>query len=568
MTTEKMKRTIPDWLSHASAATDPGEMDRCVVAATAQAASSYDWRTLLRGLADLGGAARSRLAEAADRTLEHAERERDVWCFRDVATVRKTHLDDELGARAALETCARVFEEPATDALGPAAELLGQQEFARGYEWVLLGEGFLQTLNDMAGMSRCLERGRDRARAQGNADDMCSIATAWAKHVDRDAGAALLADAEAMAKNETANPWTLANAWRSLDDQEGVRRVLDRALQKANSFDDALHVAHAWASHGAVDETRAALARAEELATTASDWLEIAESAFDAHLEDGSLRRAVERADALADDDESRSRVSSAYHHWLHDDEAAARIGPRGLRPEALRPRVRELAGWETSASGLFDWLRARATLDVLTHIATADYATSVEKHLAALVDICGTGLIPKHLEWEPHEVLALTRWSVGEEVDHVERALSCTLLCLAPRDLDELVTNGPILAESCLALGNEPSHLAERFFAWRSETEDSAPEPGEDDDDGPEQAFALLLLFLLRSATMPTDPRLSPLADMIVEHATYKPETLAEWIRDSMKAELWDDLFDRILEPLRGPHPHVARLLRALGRS
>jgi hypothetical protein len=134
----------------------------------------------------------------------------------------------------------------------------------------------------------------------------------------------------------------------------------------------------------------------------------------------------------------------------------------------------------------------------------------------------------------------------------------------LAPSDLDELITNGPILVESCLTLGGEAIRLAELFFAWRSETEECAEH---DEHVGPEQPIALFLLFLLRAAAMPDDPRLEPLSRMLVEHSRYRPDDLTGWISGSMSAELWGDLVDRILTPLRDSHAHIARLLRALGR-
>jgi hypothetical protein len=135
----------------------------------------------------------------------------------------------------------------------------------------------------------------------------------------------------------------------------------------------------------------------------------------------------------------------------------------------------------------------------------------------------------------------------------------------LAPGDLDDLVTTGPILAESALALGAEATHLAERFFAWRSETEESTADQG---DVGPDQPIALLLLFLLRAASLPDDSRLEALSRALVEHPSYGCRELAGWIDGSIRSELWGDLFDRILVPLKTSHAHVATLLRALGRS
>src|SRR5262249_50294634 len=139
---------------------------------------------------------------------------------------------------------------------------------------------------------------------------------------------------------------------------------------------------------------------------------------------------------------------------------------------------------------------------------------------------ICETGLVPKSLPWHPREVLELTRWSAGEDTEHLDRALSCVLLCLAPSDSD-LLTNGAILAESCLALGPHPAQLAEEFFAWYSETEEfddyQDDEDDEDDEDqdeyeGYEKVTSLFLLFLLRATIAPDDPRLDALARMLTE--------------------------------------------------
>lgn len=561
-----MRRTIPDWLTHAGRAVEPTEVEQCLDQAMSQAASCNDWRTLLHGVAQLQLASHERLAHIANRTLEFANAERDVWGFRDVAALRATRLDDAAGARDALEACETAFGETRTRLRDRTSVAHALTPSARGYEWVLLGQGFVATLGDDEGMRRCLVAGRDAARAQSNADDLCDVATEWAKRVDRNGGAALLLEAEAMAGNGSARPWTLANAWHSLDESAAVHRVLDTALRNATSVEAVLHVTSAWASHRDLDEVRRAIARAQELATTAHEWLQISESAFDSELGEESIRHAVERAEALADDDGVRGLVSNAYKQWLHDEEAATRVGPRGVRPEALRERVRTLSDWTTSASSLFDWLRARATTDSLTNIANADHGMDADKHLAALRDICETGLVPRRLGWEPHEVLALTRWSDGEGVNHLERALCCTLLCVAPWDLDELVTNGPILAESCLVLGAEASHLAELFFAWRSETEASVEET-EPDDVGSEQPIALLLLFLLRTAAAPEDPRLEGLAKMLTEHPCYELETVAEWMTGSMRPDLWSDLIDRVLVPLRATHPPAARVLDGLDR-
>lgn len=391
-----VRSTVSDWVGTAREATDPAEVDRLLGEAAAQATSIGDWRTLLLGAAELPLASRGRLHDAAERTFALACEGRDVWGFRDVASVRATRLDDVAGARAALDTCARLFREPRTDVMGRAAALLGQPSFGQGYEWVLLGAGYALTLDDEDGRRRCLDAGRVMARELRSASDMCAVAAAWAEHVDRDGAAALVAEAEAwvLPGDRRETPWTLASAWRSVGRAADARRVLDAALRDATHVGQALQVVKAWVSHGELEQARAALDRARELARTEDEWLALAEVAMDGDLGETTVRDAVERAEALSSDAKSRASVSRAYSQWLRDDAAATRVGPRGVRPEQRRRHVRQLVGWEGSASGLFDWLRVRATPETLTLIAAADYGMDAAKHRAALDDLCETSTL------------------------------------------------------------------------------------------------------------------------------------------------------------------------------
>ncbi len=557
-----MRRTITDWLSLASASVDPAEISRLLDHAAPEADACHAWRELLNGAAAIDGVAQTQLARFAEATLAAAKAERDVWGFRDVATVRVAKLDDRRGAGDALEACVAVLGSPRTDTLAEATALLGREIGTHGHEWVLLATGFRETLGDEDGARRCLELGRDEGRARQNADDLVSIASAWAEHVDRAEGIALLVEAETLAKNGSARAWTIANAFRALGDEDGARRVLDGALRDATTSEAARHVVAAWSCYERTDEALRAFERAEELAQSAEDWLALAEAALDGRLGNDVVRRALGRAAQRATDDTARARVAGAFAQWLGDEAAAARIGPRGLPPETLRKKARSLEGWETSASGLFDWLRARMTHEALTAIAHADYGEGAARHYAALRDICDTGVVPRMLVWEPHEVLALTRWSVGEKTDHLQRAFSCVLLCLSPSDFDELVTNGPILAESCLALGPDARAHAERFFAWYAETE---PVTSRDGEPGVDHPLALLLLLVLRASASPNDARLDALVASIVEHPVHAPERVVEHIDESIRAQLWKDLVAEILVPQRS-RPALGKLLAAMG--
>jgi hypothetical protein len=215
-----------------------------------------------------------------------------------------------------------------------------------------------------------------------------------------------------------------------------------------------------------------------------------------------------------------------------------------------LRPRTAALAGWQPSASALFDWLRTRITPANLSHIAEADYGNDSDDHLAALNYICDTGLVPFALSWYPHEVLALTRWGAD---NHIEGALACTLLLLASPD-DEIVNTGPILIESCLALGEEAAALGVQLLAWRYET--TAVYAG----DG---ALTLLLLALLQAAHHPEDPRIGDL----IRQLARSPDApgLREWIADSLRSELWSRLTQTILPKLRQIQPALSPELDTL---
>lgn len=213
--------------------------------------------------------------------------------------------------------------------------------------------------------------------------------------------------------------------------------------------------------------------------------------------------------------------LATAYVGLLNDIEAADRHGPRGLRPEALRSPQRELAGWSGSASRAFD---------LLLQISKADYGTDAALHFAVLQDICTTGLLPRGLGWHPGEVLRLTRWSEGERTDHLARALACVILCLPFGDDDDLITNGPILLDSCSTLGEPLLSACIEFFVWRIETTD-------DDDD----THARLLLLLAQAALDPDDPRLASLTVEIAEQGV-------AGISNSMREDLWHELIGRLL--------------------
>jgi hypothetical protein len=561
-----MDRTIADWVRHAQATTDAAELNWSLDQALGLATAAHEYRMILQGALAIGSLPDARRDEVIARTLESAIVDRDVWAFRDVAAARAVTLSDLEGARRALDTAVDLFQTPRTDVMGQAAAALGKVAFARGYEWVILGQGYRETLSDDAGLERCLALGREAARAAEDADDLCSIAVAWAAQLDRSIGIELIREAEALEKNGSASPWTLANAWSSVADEAGLRRVLEAGLKRAKTVEEALHIARAWHSNNHPKEAKTAIQGAEKLAKNAPGWVAIAEVVFDSKLGDKRLRDCLLKAEKLAKGPIEKERVAAAYQQWLKDEAAAKRVGPRGLPPEALRHRIRPLEGWEASASGLFEWFCARATTEILTSIAHADYSMNAQKHLAALSDICHSGNLPRQMAWEPHEVLALTRWQEGERTNHLERGLSTLLLCICPQGMDELVTNGVILLDSCLALGDETTALAQALFVWLAETTASQTTKAGDWD--PEEPIALLLLLFATAKLTPADPRLERLADRLLKIARHPPMEVDSDLRQSMRATLWAKFFGEILGPLREEQPYAARVLAAFERN
>jgi hypothetical protein len=134
-----MTRTIDDWLADASRSSDPEAISRCLSAAEELATDCWHWRRLVQGLTGLGIGNVGALQRAVAGTLQAAEREADVWGFRDAASALAGSLGDVDGAARALSLGERV--------LSGARHVNGL---------VLLSQGFADTLADPGGAARCL----------------------------------------------------------------------------------------------------------------------------------------------------------------------------------------------------------------------------------------------------------------------------------------------------------------------------------------------------------------------------------------------------------------------------
>lgn len=168
------------------------------------------------------------------------------------------------------------------------------------------------------------------------------------------------------------------------------------------------------------------------------------------------------------------------------------------------------LALFEPSADALFDLLRERIDNSMLREIAGNDVPFRTDANLKALIPIRRTGKIPAPLEWEPKEVLELTKWTepddleLNDEVDHdpvrghIIRAFACAALLKAgadpendgrlPGEIDTLVQ----LLSSALVLERDVQNATARLIAWR------LAKHRKDRNDEENPPFFELALFLL----------------------------------------------------------------------
>lgn len=529
-------KTISELMAEAGSAPSEAACELLLTAAMAQATKAHEWEEILDHLPP--AVPHALKWKLIDRAVDWARASKNVRGFCRAAMAQAQVLGDAQAARATLAA--------AEDML--AMQTRQGQSFSDA--WVVLASASAEALADQAQVSRALTIAWDLAWAARYINGLGHVVKKWAQLIDRTEAIERLGRVE-----EAAAEWgDLADViywWCALGDGQAARRTHQRTLE-TRSFDQVLGLVR-YLKLREKSGVELAIARAEALANTASDWFELAgELRFDKSSSPDMARRALDRAAEGAEDPVLKVRIACAYLAWFKDEAAADRLGPRGVRPDDLCPRITALAAWPSSASALFDWLCDRITPTSLSRIAEADYGLEKDDHLAALESICRTRLVPFELAWCPHEVLALTRWG-SREGDPVERAFACVLLLLASPD-DEIVNTGPILIESCLALGEEAATLGAQLLAWRCETTDP------DEDDAP---LTLLLLALMQTANHPEDPRIGDLLRQI--RPSSELPNFRQWIADSLRAALWRELTRAILPRLRQCQPGLSPELDAL---
>jgi tetratricopeptide (TPR) repeat protein len=495
--------TTHDLLQQAATAPEP-ERRVLIARAEALAHDAGEWQALADAWAKLADAA------AAERCLVLAlqQSNHDIWDYRRAAATRAL-LGDHRGAVATLARLEAAFHD-AVD--------------SSGLHWQLLAAGYAE-LQDLSGVHRCLDAGRERART---VDDVCAIAKAHAELVgDREATRRLLLRAETIAATavdwrggpDAAAWWTVANAWSELlRDEPRARAGYESGLAMAADVSGCLLFARFWVIDQEPCEQRheviqRSLDKARGLATTFAAWYEIAQVTRERDGSLGAVRSALARAEALVTTSAERRRLALARRDWLGEADHGAASAPVGLLPEELAPRRITALGWVQDAGALLEWLRPQMTEARISAIADADGGFDRDDHLVALRGIVDSGRIPVPLEWEPREVLSLSQWAEGLDVDHVQRAFCGTVLCLAklgpdPRGYEGIESTLAILLESCAILGADALTRAEGMSVAMSESPECETR---------ERAFAALGLLLAAAQRDPHDPRLEPLAAQLL---------------------------------------------------
>jgi len=494
--------TATDLLQQAGATTNSVERRTLLEQAEVAARHASDWLDI----ADAWAVAGDR--NAAERCLAAGLRHSDdgIGDYRRAAATWLHQLADRQAAVRTMDTLEKTFASRPDTA---------------GYEWRLLAEGYAEILKDTAAVRRCLD---SASAVASTADDLCSLAKGFAELLgDRVVASQLVERAERLAASAEdthggSSYWTVANTWKDFEDLHRARACFHAGLAKATDVQACLTIAAGWASHEEPEgshllEIRGCLRKARSLATSFDDWYELADTTRQFDRDRDEVRSCLEQARRRATEPAERRKLARALRDWLGDEVDAAALGPRGLTPAELAPPGPSPLGWPRDAGALFDWLRTRIDQSTLESIAEADYGNDRDDHLAVLLDIWRTGLVPVPLEWHPHEVLALRHWDEGLAVDHVARAFCCTLLCLPELAGDgrehDLGSTFAVLAESCIVLGPEAlARLAGLLIAFLD---------GHGGCDDEVHAFATLALLIVGARIDARDERLEALAGRLL---------------------------------------------------
>lgn len=353
--------------------------------------------------------------------------------------------------------------------------------------------------------------------------------------------------------------WNIAHCYYIIGDKSAAREALELHLKS----DDLHRLGSAYllcADNDPVFAERC-LTRAMVLASTVNEWLSIA-SDMDEFAPAARIRQTLDRALALGEGVEDREAVARAIVGLLDDIDAADAIGPRGVRPHLLREPRRDLAPLSPDPAALFDRLCAELTPEDLLHIARADYDMGVEGNVRILRDICTTRRVPRSLPHGPDEVIRLTRWSSGKEINHRARLFSATLLLLQGDD-DMAITYITPIVDSALTMGDPWLTEARNLLAWACAVADNF---SYNQKDRVVFAWAMAMLIV---AENPDDERfalLIPLLPSLGSPVNRAKELASLALCDAIQPDIWLDCHARTLVP-HADRPAIAAFLQRLGR-
>lgn len=449
---------------------------------------------------------------AAEIATAMATDRADARMFLVAAVLRAQDLTDPASARATLEAGETTLTAHA------------QTVFRVCNRWSVLAEAWLRALDDVEGCRRCLRHAWAATGGNRDQDDAVYVLYYWQQLLGVDEASSLvptLVQRAQMANRISLLPGAMA-PWGLPD---ALTRGPNAASLQAAEFSHGLHDAATFhrenPKHPAIGPT---LKHAETLTTSPGEGIELAGAVARLRADASWARQVLDRVRAMPLTPDQMVDLASAYWGVLNDRDAALALN-WGVRPETPE---------------LFDFLRARVTPANLRAVAAADYGMDEDEHFAALEMICTTGLVPPSLPWQPHEVCALNRWSTGERVVHVQRALSCLLLCLADNVNGDFEPSAPVLMESCVALGADALQAAEPLFVWVARR---------DPNDVVACGVANLLLVILRVMRNAPDAEIEPVVQTIL---TNDHEDLVAEIDSSMRQKVWYDLISTLPAPLR----------------
>tara|TARA_B100000446_G_C10422649_1_gene295226 strand:- start:51 stop:737 length:687 start_codon:yes stop_codon:yes gene_type:complete len=200
-----------------------------------------------------------------------------------------------------------------------------------------------------------------------------------------------------------------------------------------------------------------------------------------------------------------------------------------------------------------------------LKEISELDWGSSTEKNLKALKQILASGETPRILEWEPREVLELSRWGDyrnDNKISIKQVFFSCFILLAASSSseaaeyLDGQNENMIIAIDCAEILGDREISMLYEFFL--SIVKGIKIEDWEED-----YLYFHLSLYILSSLSKSSSERIEALAHNLVEVEKYTATYCKEEINKNIfsytcfnqKITIWRDFYSRhggLLENIR----------------